>query len=352
MADFEFDKKLAVKKVKEIPGIIEFDLTVLGDNRGWFKENWQREKMVELGLPDFKPVQNNFSFNNKTGATRGLHAEPWDKFVSIGSGKIFGAWVDIREGSPTFGKTYTTILDPGKAIFIPRGVANGYQTLTDNVVYTYLVNDHWSPNAEYSFVNAADPVLKIKWPIPLNDAKVEMSEKDKNHPPLKDAIKIKSKKVMITGANGQLGSELKKLYPDAVCVDRDEFDITDWSQFANYNWREFDLILNAAVYANVDGAETDEGRHAAWAVNVTAVRNLTKVANEHNITLVHVSSDYVFDGTVEIISIKWLILPIAINFFPSPLDKVDTAVYTIVEVIILETAKLFTSGGSQAVRLP
>ena len=65
-----------------IPGFLRIDLTVHGDNRGWFKENWQREKMVALGLPDFQPVQNNISFNDEVGVTRGIHAEPWDKFVS------------------------------------------------------------------------------------------------------------------------------------------------------------------------------------------------------------------------------------------------------------------------------
>ena len=59
-----------------IPGLVILDLPVHGDNRGWFKENWQREKMLALGLPDFGPVQNNISFNGKTGTTRGIHAEP------------------------------------------------------------------------------------------------------------------------------------------------------------------------------------------------------------------------------------------------------------------------------------
>ena len=56
-----------------IPGFLRIDLTVHGDNRGWFKENWQREKMVALGLPDFQPVQNNISFNDEVGVTHGLH---------------------------------------------------------------------------------------------------------------------------------------------------------------------------------------------------------------------------------------------------------------------------------------
>lgn len=92
-----------------IPGFLRIDVTVHGDNRGWFKENWQREKMVALGLPDFHPVQNNISFNDQIGVTRGIHAEPWDKFVSVATGRVFGAWVDLREG-PSFGTVYTTIM--------------------------------------------------------------------------------------------------------------------------------------------------------------------------------------------------------------------------------------------------
>lgn len=82
-----------------IPGLLVVTLPVHGDNRGWFKENWQRAKMVASGLPDFEPVQNNVSFNGKVGTTRGIHAEPWDKFVSVATGRVFGAWVDLREGS-------------------------------------------------------------------------------------------------------------------------------------------------------------------------------------------------------------------------------------------------------------
>ena len=81
-----------------IPGLLIVDLPVHRDNRGWFKENWQRAKMTALGLPDFGPVQQNISFNGDVGTTRGIHAEPWDKFVSVATGRIFGVWVDLREG--------------------------------------------------------------------------------------------------------------------------------------------------------------------------------------------------------------------------------------------------------------
>jgi dTDP-4-dehydrorhamnose 3,5-epimerase len=166
-----------------IPGFYEIDLVVLGDNRGWFKENYQREKMEALGLPRFEVVQNNFSFNLERGVTRGLHAEPWEKFISVASGSVFGAWVDIRKG-PSFGQTLTLEINPGKAVFVPRGIANGYQTLEEKVTYTYLVNTHWSPEAHYTFINLFDESLGIRWPIAKEQAII--SQKDAGHPLLKD----------------------------------------------------------------------------------------------------------------------------------------------------------------------
>lgn len=168
-----------------IPGVLLIDLPVHGDNRGWFKENWQREKMMAIGLPDFGPVQNNISFNDAVGTTRGIHAEPWDKFISIAFGSVFGAWVDMREGD-SFGAVFTAELDPSTAIYIPRGVGNSYQTLEPNTAYTYLVNDHWSAAAqgEYTFLNLADEDVAISWPIPLAEA--SLSEKDLTHPRLSE----------------------------------------------------------------------------------------------------------------------------------------------------------------------
>ncbi len=172
-----------------IPGLYVIHLPVHGDNRGWFKENYQQEKMEALGLPHFEVVQNNFSFNDKRGATRGLHAEPWEKFISVANGSVFGAWVDLREG-PSFGTTFSIEINPGVAVFVPRGVANGYQTLEDNVTYTYLVNAHWSADAKYTFVNLFDPTAAIQWPIPKEDAVI--SDKDASHPFLTDVSPINS----------------------------------------------------------------------------------------------------------------------------------------------------------------
>lgn len=167
----------------EISGLYIIDLVLHGDNRGWFKENYQKQKMEELGLPNFEVVQNNFSFNIEKGVTRGLHAEPWEKFISVANGSVFGAWVDLRKG-PGFGKTFTVEITPNIAVFVPRGVANGYQTLTENVTYTYLVNEHWSADSKYTFVNLFDRNLNINWPIKESEAII--SDKDKAHPMLAD----------------------------------------------------------------------------------------------------------------------------------------------------------------------
>lgn len=288
-------KQLAIRETT-IPGLVLVDLPVHGDNRGWFKENWQRAKMVELGLPDFGPVQNNISFNDKAGATRGIHAEPWDKFVSVATGKIFGAWVDLREG-PSFGTMFSVELEPDTAIFVPRGVGNSYQTLEDNTAYVYLVNDHWSAasQSEYTFLNLEDETAAIAWPIPLAEA--ERSDKDLAHPRLAEVTPMAPKRTLVLGANGQLGRALRGALPDADFVTRAEVDLSADAPFAGVRWASYDTVVNAAAYTAVDAAETAEGRREAWLSNVTGVAALVRVAADHGLTVVHVSSDYVFDGS-------------------------------------------------------
>ena len=168
----------------DIPGLKVIALALHSDERGWFKENYQKEKMVALGFPaDFIPVQNNISYNAHRGVTRGVHAEPWDKYVSIATGSAFAAVVDLRKG-PTYGKVLTFALNPGIALFIPKGCGNSFQALEDGTIYSYLVNAHWSADIKYPAVDLADPQLAIQWPIPLELA--EVSPKDKENPPFKD----------------------------------------------------------------------------------------------------------------------------------------------------------------------
>lgn len=193
MSEWQPTAQTLTARATSIPGLFEFQLDVRGDNRGWFKENFQREKIMaalqaidaqntEL-LDAFVIVQNNVSYNKQQGVARGIHAEPWDKYISVVNGEAFAAIVDLRQGD-TFGNVETFHLTPNTAIFVPRGCGNSFQALTDDLVYTYLVNAHWSPEAQYTFVNLRDPDLAIQWPIAI--AGDFISEKDANHPMLKD----------------------------------------------------------------------------------------------------------------------------------------------------------------------
>ncbi|MEK7603340.1 MAG: dTDP-4-dehydrorhamnose 3,5-epimerase [Patescibacteria group bacterium] len=170
----------------DIPGLIWFDVTRIEDDRGWYQENFQKAKLVAAGLPaSFNPVQNNISYNKMRGVIRGFHAEPWDKYISIISGKVFVSYVDLRAGE-SFGRTANLELDNSKAVFLPRGVGNSFQTLEGDTYYLYCVNDFWSSKLydKYLFVNLADPDINTPWPFPLEQS--VMSDRDKSHPFLKD----------------------------------------------------------------------------------------------------------------------------------------------------------------------
>jgi dTDP-4-dehydrorhamnose reductase len=280
-----------------VPGLLVVRLDLRADDRGWFVEAWQRAKMTALGLPDFGPVQANIAHNTARGTTRGLHAEPWDKLVTVASGAAYGAWVDLREGA-AFGTTFAVGLEPGVAVFVPRGVGNGYQTLVDGTSYTYLVNDHWRPDLDYLAVDPADPALAIAWPVP--PAERVMSERDRTAPPLADVTPVPVRAALVLGADGQLGRALRTAFPGARCLTRAELDVTDADQLEAYPWGEHDVVLNAAAFTAVDLAETPDGRRAAWAVNAAAPAALARLAARRGFTLVHFSTDYVYDGSREL----------------------------------------------------
>ena len=146
------------------------------------------------------------------------------------------------------------------------------------------------------------PELNIQWPIPLEES--ERSEADLHHPMLKDAKPMAPKRTLVTGCNGQLGHAIRA-YAEAhglegfEYTDIDEFDFSDPKAYEAYDWSLYGTIINAGAYTAVDKAETAEGRPIAWKANAQGPALLAKVAKDHHITLVHVSSDYVFDGTAK-----------------------------------------------------
>lgn len=169
-----------------IPGLLIFNVSDVSDERGYFQEKFQKEKLIKAGLPEsFTIVQNSLSYNKDAGVIRGIHAEPWDKYITVVTGRVFAAYVDLREGD-TFGKVVTTTIDKNTAVYLPEGVGNSFQTLEPDTNYLYSVNSHWSADNydKYCFVNLADKDLSIEWPIALDQS--VMSERDRNHPLLQN----------------------------------------------------------------------------------------------------------------------------------------------------------------------
>ena len=194
------------------------------------------------------------------------------------------------------------MIDPSKAIYVPRGVGNSFQALEDGTAYTYLVNAHWSAELKetYTFVNLADPALGIEWPIPLSEC--ELSEADRGHPMLADALPMAPRRTLVTGCGGQLGRAVRAAaeargLPGFDYCDVDEFDLSRPEDYGRYDWSLYGAVINCGAYTAVDRAETPEGRAACWAANAAGPALMARTCAEHGVTLVHVSSDYVFDGS-------------------------------------------------------
>lgn len=165
----------------EIEGLLIIGLVVYDDQRGFFKENFDRKQLVAAGCPIScldMDIQN-ISYNRR-GATRGIHAEPWDKYISVAYGRAFAAFVDLRR--PGFRRKLCLELGPDTAVFVPYGVGNSFQALEEPTVYSYMVNGRWKPNTCYKAVDLADPELAIPWPID----RAFISDKDLRNPRLCD----------------------------------------------------------------------------------------------------------------------------------------------------------------------
>ena len=173
-----------------IEGVVIVDVKSYGDERGYFMETYKQPDFVAGGI-DVDFVQDNQSSSTK-GVLRGLHFQiqhPQSKLVRVISGEVFDVAVDLREGSPTYGKWEGVILsaENHRQFFIPRGFAHGFLVLSDSAEFCYKCDDVYHPNDEGGLM-WNDPALAIDWP-PLrgddvfDESKLVLSEKDTKHPP-------------------------------------------------------------------------------------------------------------------------------------------------------------------------
>lgn len=174
-------------KVSEtgLPGVLLIEPRVFGDQRGVFLETYHREKYARAGIA--KPfVQDNHSHSSK-GVLRGLHyqlKQPQGKLLYVVTGEIFDVAVDIRHGSPTFGKWVGVTLsaENRRQLYVPGGFAHGFYVLSEQADVTYKCTDLYAPGDEYGII-WSDPEVNIEWPLqgtPL------LSEKDAMYPRLAD----------------------------------------------------------------------------------------------------------------------------------------------------------------------
>jgi dTDP-4-dehydrorhamnose 3,5-epimerase len=151
----------------DLPDVLRIEPKVFGDARGYFFETWQRDRYAELGLPrEF--VQDNVS-RSQRGILRGLHLqEPYGqgKLVHVLDGEVFDVAVDVRVGSPTFGRWVGEVLssDNHRQLYIPPGFAHGFCVTSDSALLQYKCTDLYHPETELS-VAWNDPKLAIPWPV-------------------------------------------------------------------------------------------------------------------------------------------------------------------------------------------
>jgi dTDP-4-dehydrorhamnose 3,5-epimerase len=158
------------------------------DARGWFSETFRSDRWRDLGI-DCTFVQDNQSLSTRKGTLRGFHfQEPPSaqaKLVSVLHGKILGVAVDVRRGSPTFGRYVSAELssDGGLQLFVPVGFAHGFVTLEDDVLVMYKVSNHYAPLCERG-IRWNDPDIDVRWPFAA--AAMIRSERDDRLPLLKE----------------------------------------------------------------------------------------------------------------------------------------------------------------------
>ncbi|MFU8797642.1 MAG: dTDP-4-dehydrorhamnose 3,5-epimerase [Gammaproteobacteria bacterium] len=172
-----------------IPDILIIEPRTFSDERGFFFESYQQERYQEIGIP-LPFVQDNFS-RSAQGVLRGLHYQlerPQGKLVGVTRGTVFDVAVDIRKGSPYFGKSVGVLLDDvhHRQLYIPPGFAHGFYVVSEVADFYYKCTDYYHTPSERGLL-WNDPDLEITWPL-VNKAAPILAAKDKAYPCLKNVV--------------------------------------------------------------------------------------------------------------------------------------------------------------------
>ena len=278
-----------------------------GDERGYF-ESITEEELRNLGFNKIYQVSNSLSGK---GIVRGLHFQknPYcqAKVVRCHRGAVLDVVVDIRKDSKTYGKWISVELTPenGRLLYVPRGFAHGFVSLTDDTLFEYYVDNKYMPRLEDGIL-WNDHDIGINWKEIFKKYKIEepiLSDKDKERKTLKECVSEfyrTPKKYIVTGAKGQLGYDIiRELHNrgeyDILALDIDRLDITDRDATIKMIKKyKPDVIFHCAAWTAVDKAEDMED--VVYKVNVEGTRNIVDGAMEVDAKTFYISTDYVFDG--------------------------------------------------------
>lgn len=167
-----------------IAGLMVVTMKQVTDERGTVREFYRESAFAAAGLPSLGPwVQVNVT-ETRRGAVRGIHGEDMHKLVAVVAGEAFGAYVDLRRGSPSFGAVVTANLGPGTQVLVPPGVGNGFQATGEgSTQYLYCFDHEWVAGMAGVACSPLDPALGIDWPLPVDPSdRAQVSEKDRDAP--------------------------------------------------------------------------------------------------------------------------------------------------------------------------
>lgn len=168
----------------ELDGLLVITPKQVRDGRGTIRELFRRSAFDTVGIAVGTFQQVNVT-ESARGVVRGMHAEDMTKLLTVAAGEAFGAYVDLRPASPTFGAVTTALLRPGVQVLVPPGVANGFQALTDRCQYLYCFDQEWRPDMAGEACSPLD--LGFEWPIPIDTTDPgQISAKDASAPTLRE----------------------------------------------------------------------------------------------------------------------------------------------------------------------
>ncbi|WP_229022791.1 dTDP-4-dehydrorhamnose 3,5-epimerase family protein [Actinomarinicola tropica] len=171
-----------------IPGLWVVRMKQITDERGTVREFFRESALRAAGVPPLGRFRQINVTSTRHGGLRGMHAESMDKLVAVVAGEALGAYVDLRDDSPAFGRVHTVALVPGVQVLVPRGVGNGFQAVAPgDTQYLYCFDEEWRPGMPGRAVTPLDPELGIDWPIAVDvHDRAQISAKDLEAPTLAD----------------------------------------------------------------------------------------------------------------------------------------------------------------------